>query len=144
MAIQERLAVVVHADVRDAERGALVHDLLEELHAHDALAAVHLVARAEHALRVADVRALDLDDLGQDGRAIASGRQQQPLERLRLAAQHRFRRPSRGGLDSHQFLSDAMTRVRISSSSTVGSYPTRARIFEMSGTRRGMSSKPAS
>ena len=37
-----------------------------------------------------------------------------------------------------------MTRSRISSRSTVGSYPTSERIFEMSGTRRGMSSKPAS
>jgi len=32
---------------------------------------VHLVAGAEHAFRVADVRALDLDDFREDGRTVA-------------------------------------------------------------------------
>ena len=41
----------------DAERGALVHDLLEQPHLHDTLPAVHLVARTEHALGVAEVGA---------------------------------------------------------------------------------------
>ena len=72
--VEERLAVVVHAHVRDAERGALVDDLREQIDVHDALPAVHLVARAEHALGVAEVRALDLDDVGQPRRAVAPGR----------------------------------------------------------------------
>ena len=71
------------------ELGALVDDLAEQLDAHDALPAVHLVARAEHALGVADVRAFDLDDLRQARRAIAPGREQQPAHRLRLRAQQR-------------------------------------------------------
>ena len=59
-------------------------------------APMHLVARAEHALRVADVGALDLDDLGQRGRAIAPGREQQPPDRLRLRGAARLaRRPRR-------------------------------------------------
>ena len=90
LAVDERLAVVVHPDVRDAELDALVHDLLEQVEAHDPLLAVHLVARAEHALRVADVGALDLHDLGQDRRAVAAGREQQTPHRLRLLAEHVF------------------------------------------------------
>jgi hypothetical protein len=90
--IEEGLAVIVDAHVRDAERGALVDDLPEQIEAHDALPPVHVVARTEHALRVADVRALDLDDLRQDRRAVASRREQQPAHRLRVAAQRRFRR----------------------------------------------------
>ena len=67
------------------------------------------------------------------------------LERLRLAAEQGLGGAADGGFHVHQAVrSDAMTRVRISSSSTVGSYPTRARTFSMSGTRRGMSSNPAS
>ena len=86
--IDERLAVVVHAHVRDAELDALVDDLREQLERHDALPAVHLVARAEHALRVADVRALDLHDLRQDGarsRPVASSSRRTGLA---LPAQH--------------------------------------------------------
>ena len=96
LAVDERLAVVVHAHVGDPELGALVHDLLEQVEAHDALLAVHLVAGAEHALRVADVRALDLDDLRQDRRAVTPGREQQPPHRLRLLAQHVSRRRASG------------------------------------------------
>ena len=80
--IDERLAVVVHPHVRDAERGALVRHLPEQRHVHDALLALHLVARAEHALGVADVGALDLDDLGQHGRAVAPGGEQQAADGL--------------------------------------------------------------
>ena len=60
----------------------------EQLDAHDALPAVHVVARAEHALRVADVGAFDLDDLGQRAARVAPGREQQPPDRLRLRAEH--------------------------------------------------------
>ena len=76
--VDERLPVVVDAHVGDAERCALVDDLAEEVERHDALPAMHLVARAEHALGVADVGALDLDDLREPGRAVAAGREQQP------------------------------------------------------------------
>src|SRR5579871_3716395 len=62
--IEKRFAVVVHADMRDAQRGALVDDFSEQLEVHHALPAMHLVTRAEYALRVAQVRALDLDDIG--------------------------------------------------------------------------------
>ena len=71
--VEERLAVVVHAHVRDAERRAFVDDLAEQIEVHHALAAMHLVARAEHALGVAEVRALDLDDVGPARRAVAAG-----------------------------------------------------------------------
>jgi len=87
LAVEERLAVVVHAHVRDPERRALVHDLLEEVHVHDALPPVHLVARAEHALGVAEVRAFDLDDVGQPSGLVAAGREQQLPDGLGVGAE---------------------------------------------------------
>jgi hypothetical protein len=81
----------VDADVRDPELGALVHNLAEELERHDPLLPVHLVARAKDAFGVAEIRAFDLHDFGEDGRAVAARGEQQPADRLRLTPQ--------GGLD---------------------------------------------
>jgi hypothetical protein len=48
---------------------------------------LHLVARAEHALRIADVRALDLHDFGHPRRRVVSGRKQNPADRFRVLAE---------------------------------------------------------
>jgi hypothetical protein len=50
--------------------------LPEQVEVHHALRAVHLVARAEHALRVAEIGAFDLDDVRPARRAVASRAQQ--------------------------------------------------------------------
>ena len=125
--VDERLAVVVHPDVRDAELDALVDDLPEQLDGHDALLAVHVVARAEHALRVADVGAFDLHDLGQDGarsRPVASSSRRTGFACWRStcsAARARARLDVQGlGHVLYSCRKCSMTRVRISSSSTVG------------------------
>ena len=80
--------------------GALVDDLLEQLHGHHALPALHLVARTEHALGVAEVGALDLDDVGESGRAVAAGGQEHPAHGLGVGRQEALgglARPSRHG-----------------------------------------------
>ncbi len=103
LAVEERLAVVVHAHVRDAERRALVDDLLEEVHVHDPLLPVHLVARAEHALGVAEVRALDLDDVRQPAGLVAAGREQQFSDGLGVGAQQPLGGGSRATGQRHAF-----------------------------------------
>ncbi len=77
-AVHERLAVVVQPDVPDPKGGTLIDHPAVEALVHHALPSVHLVARAEHAARVADVRAFDLDDLGQPRGAVAPGAQEDP------------------------------------------------------------------
>ena len=124
---------------------------------HDALPAVHLVARAEHALRVADVRALDLDDVGQARRAVAPGREQQPADRLGVGRQQplgdsraRVWTPRDliildcrvGSSCWREVLDDARQDLVEVDGRLVADQ--RANLAEMSGTRRGMSSKPAS
>ena len=126
--IDERLAVVVHAHVRDAERGALVDDLREQRHVHDALLALHVVARAEHALRVADVGAFDLDDLGQRRRRSRPVASSSRRTGLALRAQQRAPRAWRARAVTSELqhacllLPEVLDRraSRISSSSTVG------------------------
>ena len=88
--VDEGLAVVVNPHVGDAELGALVDDFAEQVELHDALAPMHLVAGAEDALRVADVGALDLDDLRQAWRAVAAGCDEQTAQWLGLLQQHRL------------------------------------------------------
>ena len=88
--VDERLAVVVQPHVADAERRALVDDLPVERVVDDALAPVHLVARTEDALGVAEVGAFDLDDVRQPGGAVASGREHQFPDGSGVASQQPF------------------------------------------------------
>jgi hypothetical protein len=76
-----------------------VHDLAVQIERHDALAPVHLVARAEHALGVADVGAFDLDDFGQARCAVAAGREQQAADGPGLLPQHRLGGLANASLD---------------------------------------------
>ena len=69
--------MAVHGMAADPKAvDALVHDFLEEIERHDALLAVHLVTGTEDALRVAEIRAFDLDDVRPARRAVASRAQQ--------------------------------------------------------------------
>jgi hypothetical protein len=63
---------------------------------------VHLVARTEDALGVAEVRALDLDDIGQTWRAIAAGREHQPPNGFRVAGKQPLGGPPCVPGDSHK------------------------------------------
>src|SRR5262249_1730302 len=69
------------------QRSALVDDFLEQLHVHHALTPVHLVARTEDALGIAEVRALDLHDVGQPACAVAASGQEQSADGLRVAGE---------------------------------------------------------
>ena len=68
--------------------GAGIHLSTRPYHAglsDDALAALHVVARTEDTLRVAEIRALNLDDVRQPRRAVAPGRQEQAAHRPGVA-----------------------------------------------------------
>jgi hypothetical protein len=86
----------MHADVCDAEGGALVHHLPEQIEIHHALPAVHFVARTEDAFGVAEVGAFDLDDVGPSDGAVAAGPEEQTADRSGVGEQQPFDRSARG------------------------------------------------
>src|SRR5262249_8510202 len=136
LAIEERLPVVVDANMRDAERGAFVDDLLVEIHRHDTLAAVHLVAWTEHALCVAEIGALDLNDVRQTPGPVAARGEEHAPDRLRVCDERLFGDGTGAALQAHFLLRSfaeaisggvtrlcSMTRRRISFRPIVGAYP---------------------
>ena len=99
--VDERLAVVVHADVRDAERRALVDDLAGTGRPSMIPCLRCMSSRGQNTHLALQMFVLSIWTIsGQAGRAVASGRQQQPAHGLRVCAQQALRGLARTRLEA--------------------------------------------